>query len=69
LTKSPDSSELHTLAADIPTTTVDIAALRNARERTVSAEECLAFLASLGDAPRDVLAARPLLRGEAFVLP
>lgn len=65
---SLDRNDLDSLEADVPTTAEDVAALRAARATTMTGDEYLAFLASLGDSPRDVLAARPILDGEPFVL-
>lgn len=66
--RSSERSDLESLEKDVPTTAADTLALRQALVQPMSGDEYLAFLASLGHAPREVLAARPILTGEPFVL-
>lgn len=68
MSRSSERSDLGSLEKDVPTTAADTLALRQARVQPMSGDEYLAFLATLGDAPYEVLAARPLLTGEPFVL-
>ena len=58
------------LDSGLPVTPEDVAALRRAREQaqTMSGDEYLAFLASFGHATYEELKARPLFKGEPFVL-
>ncbi len=56
------------LDSGLPVTPEDVAALRRLRQPPMTSEQYLAFLASFGHATYEELKARPLFKGEPFIL-
>lgn len=64
------ASDLRSLAADLPTTPADVAALRRARDAShMSPADIAAALEQLGTLSPERLRSRPGPRGEPFTLP
>jgi hypothetical protein len=68
LKSSSGEPEQLDLDSGLPVTPEDVTALRRLSLPPMTSAQYLAFLASLGHATYDELKARPLFKGEPFVL-